>query len=45
MCLVNVAEKGAPNLQMQSSGSTDDNVQLLGEEGLRVGGQAAMNLG
>lgn len=34
-----------PHQQMHDTGMQDDNVQLLGEEGLRAGGQASMKLG
>jgi hypothetical protein len=30
---------------MQDSGMQDENIQLLGEEGLRAGGQPPMKLG
>lgn len=30
---------------MQDTGMPDDNVQLLGDEGLRAGGQGPMKLG
>jgi len=32
-------------IQMQDSGMQDENIQLLGDEGLRAGGQQAMKLG
>ncbi|XP_054155330.1 V-type proton ATPase 116 kDa subunit a 1-like [Oppia nitens] len=32
-------------IQMQDSGYQDENIQLLGEEGLRAGGQPALKLG
>jgi hypothetical protein len=33
------------NLQMQETGMGDESTQLLGEDGLRAGGQTPMKLG
>ena len=41
----NLLQQKVDHIQMQDSGMQDENIQLLGEEGLRAGGQPPMKLG
>lgn len=43
--VANLSQQKVDHIQMQDSGMQDENIQLLGEEGLRAGGQPPMKLG